>query len=62
MPPPDWEALIEQVADDIVKEHTPAQILKVRGKMYDLLTHCIPPTLILKVGLLELQMVTGWHC
>jgi replication factor C subunit 3/5 len=31
-----------------VSEHTPAQILKVRAKLYDLLTHCIPPTTILK--------------
>ncbi|KAL9054669.1 MAG: hypothetical protein Q9162_004035 [Coniocarpon cinnabarinum] len=48
IPPPDWEALIEQIASDIVAEHTPAQILKVRAKLYDLLTHCIPPTIILK--------------
>lgn len=31
-----------------MSEHTPAQILKVRAKLYDLLTHCIPPTTILK--------------
>jgi len=29
-------------------EHSPAQILKVRAKLYDLLTHCIPPTTIIK--------------
>ena len=48
IPPPDWEALISQVADEIMAEHSPAQILKVRAKLYDLLTHCIPPTTILK--------------
>ncbi|KAG0646348.1 Replication factor C subunit 5 [Hyphodiscus hymeniophilus] len=48
IPPPDWEALISQVAGEIMAEHTPAQILKVRAKLYDLLTHCIPPTTILK--------------
>lgn len=48
--PPDWEALIAQVADDIMVEHTPAQILIVRAKLYDLLSHCIPPTTILKVS------------
>lgn len=32
-------------------EHTPARILLVRAKMYDLLSHCIPPTTILKVYL-----------
>lgn len=29
-------------------EHTPAKILVVRAKLYDLLTHCIPATTILK--------------
>ena len=31
-----------------MEEHTPARILQVRSKLYDLLTHCIPPTTILK--------------
>lgn len=29
-------------------EHTPARILLVRAKLYDLLTHCIPATTVLK--------------
>lgn len=29
-------------------EHTPARILQVRAKLYDLLTHCIPATTILR--------------
>ncbi|KAB8342881.1 hypothetical protein FH972_022478 [Carpinus fangiana] len=48
VPPPDWEALIAQIADEIIEEHTPARILQVRAKLYDLLTHCIPATTILK--------------
>ncbi|KAJ9623426.1 Replication factor C (RF-C) subunit [Taxawa tesnikishii (nom. ined.)] len=48
IPPPDWEALIAQIADEIIAEHTPARILQVRAKLYDLLTHCIPATTILK--------------
>lgn len=40
--------MISQVAGEIMAEHTPANILKVRAKLYDLLTHCIPPTTILK--------------
>lgn len=47
--PPDWEALISVIADEIMAEHTPARILQVRAKLYDLLTHCIPATTILKV-------------
>lgn len=30
-------------------EHSPARILQVRAKFYDLLSHCIPATTILKV-------------
>lgn len=48
IPPPDWEALISQIADDIMAERSPARILEVRAKLYDLLSHCIPPTTILK--------------
>lgn len=48
VPPPDWEALIAQVAEEIMAEHTPARILHVRAKLYDLLSHCIPPTTVLK--------------
>lgn len=51
IPPPDWEALIDVIAKDIVDERTPARILQVRAKLYDLLTHCIPATTILKVPL-----------
>lgn len=49
VPPPDWEALIAQIADEIMAEHSPARILQVRAKLYDLLSHCIPATTILKV-------------
>jgi hypothetical protein len=50
IPPPDWEALIEVIAKEIIEERSPARILQVRAKLYDLLTHCIPATTILKVG------------
>ena len=48
IPPPDWEALISQVADKCIKERSPQMILEVRANLYDLLTHCIPATTILK--------------
>ncbi|KAM0694384.1 hypothetical protein Q7P36_004739 [Cladosporium allicinum] len=48
IPPPDWEALIEVIAKDMIDERSPARILQVRAKLYDLLTHCIPATTILK--------------
>ena len=56
IPPPDWEALISQIAEDIVTERSPARILQVRAKLYDLLTHCIPATTILKVGFQPLPL------
>lgn len=49
IPPPDWEQLIDVIAKEIVDERSPARILQVRAKLYDLLTHCIPATTILKV-------------
>ena len=39
-----------------MEEHSPARILQVRAKLYDLLTHCIPPTTILKT--LTFKLVT----
>ncbi|EXJ54720.1 replication factor C subunit 5 [Cladophialophora yegresii CBS 114405] len=48
IPPPDWELLVEQIARDIIRERSPAMILATRAKLYDLLTHCIPATMILK--------------
>ena len=50
IPPPDWEALVAQIANEIIEEHSPARILQVRAKFYDLLSHCIPATTILKVN------------
>ncbi|KAF2737533.1 P-loop containing nucleoside triphosphate hydrolase protein [Polyplosphaeria fusca] len=48
IPPPDWEALISQIADQIVQERSPARLLQVRAQLYDLLSHCIDPTTIIK--------------
>ncbi len=58
VPPPDWEALIAQIADEIMAEHTPARILQVRAKLYDLLSHCIPPTTVLKVSQAQIRLRT----
>ncbi|KAG8890787.1 hypothetical protein FRB98_004832 [Tulasnella sp. 332] len=45
---PDWETYCMKVADLIVKEQSPAKVLEVRAKLYELLAHCIPPTTIIK--------------
>ncbi|KAL7279098.1 hypothetical protein ACG7TL_006936 [Trametes sanguinea] len=45
---PDWETYCHKVADMIVQEQTPARVMEVRAKLYELLSHCIPPTVVLK--------------
>jgi replication factor C subunit 3/5 len=54
---PDWETYCEKVAEMIVQKQTPEQIHAVRGKLYELLAHCIPPTTILKVCQTEPQTI-----
>ena len=44
----DWEQYVGGIAADILKEQTPACLLKVRGKLYELLTNCIPADVIIK--------------
>lgn len=46
---PDWETYCHKVADLIVQDQSPARVMEVRAKFYELLSHCIPPTVILKV-------------
>ncbi|KAL1711706.1 P-loop containing nucleoside triphosphate hydrolase protein [Schizophyllum commune] len=45
---PDWETYCHKVADLTVAEQSPARVMEVRAKFYELLSHCIPPTVILK--------------
>ncbi|RPB25068.1 P-loop containing nucleoside triphosphate hydrolase protein [Terfezia boudieri ATCC MYA-4762] len=54
--PPDYDALIQTIADELLADHTPARILLVRPKLYDLLTHCITATTILKSLTFKLLM------
>jgi replication factor C subunit 3/5 len=37
-----------KTADLIISEQTPKRLLEVRGKLYELLVHAIPPRLIIK--------------
>ena len=53
IPPSDWEAYIEQISEQIVQERSPARLRQVRDMLYDLITHCIPPTTVIKVGSLR---------
>ncbi|PVF93607.1 P-loop containing nucleoside triphosphate hydrolase protein [Serendipita vermifera] len=45
---PDWETYCHHVADMIIQEQTPNRVMEVRTKLYELLSHCIPPNVVLK--------------
>ncbi|WFC99478.1 Replication factor C (RF-C) subunit [Malassezia yamatoensis] len=45
---PDWQTYCERTADMILSEQTPARVLAVRGRLYELLVHAIPASLIFK--------------
>eukprot|EP01121_Diplochlamys_sp_Union-15-3_P010950 TRINITY_DN3133_c0_g1_i1.p1 TRINITY_DN3133_c0_g1~~TRINITY_DN3133_c0_g1_i1.p1 ORF type:complete len:186 (-),score=21.90 TRINITY_DN3133_c0_g1_i1:27-584(-) len=44
----DWEIFIDQISKEMLEEQSPTKLLHIRGKLYELITHCIPPTLIIK--------------
>ena len=51
----DWEKYIAELARMIAREEqTPEKLLQVRGKFYELLTHCIPASIIIKTLAFEI--------
>ena len=42
----DWEVYLKETAQHIVAEQSPKKLQEVRGRLYELLTHCIPPDVI----------------
>ena len=46
----DWEIYLKQTAIAILQEQTPRKLMEIRSRLYELLTHCIPPDAIF-VGL-----------
>ncbi|KAJ3021670.1 Subunit of heteropentameric Replication factor C (RF-C) [Thoreauomyces humboldtii] len=52
----DWERVIKDIAIAILHEQSPAQLLKVRGSLYELLSHCIPPDIIMKYLAFEILL------
>ncbi|KAJ3190983.1 Replication factor C (RF-C) subunit [Irineochytrium annulatum] len=50
----DWELFIEEMAKHIIQEQTPKRLQEIRGKFYELLTHCISADVILKTLTFEL--------
>lgn len=49
---PDWEVYLRDTANMIVQQQSPRRLFEVRGRLYELLTHCIPPDVIMR-GLLQ---------
>lgn len=45
---PDWEIHLRETANLIVSEQSPQRLLEVRQRIYELLTRCIPPEMIVK--------------
>ncbi|KAL0074581.1 putative subunit of DNA replication factor C (RF-C) [Phycomyces blakesleeanus] len=50
----DWEHAISNIADGILQEQAVSRVLSVRGALYDLLSHCIEGTAIIKYLTLNL--------
>ena len=50
----DWEIYLKQTAQAILQEQTPRKLMEVRSRIYELLTHCIPPDAIF-VGLTKVR-------
>lgn len=45
---PDWEMKISQIANQIIKEQSPQSLLNCRSNFYELLTHAIPTSVIMR--------------
>lgn len=46
---PDWEVYLRETGQKMVSEQSPKALLEVRGRIYELLSHCIAPEMIIKV-------------
>ncbi|KAJ2333531.1 Subunit of heteropentameric Replication factor C (RF-C), partial [Coemansia sp. RSA 2671] len=47
-PLPEWEEYIRKTAHAAIQAQTPAQLMAIRKQLYEVLTHCIPASTILK--------------
>ncbi|KAI9550505.1 hypothetical protein GHT06_006741 [Daphnia sinensis] len=51
---PDWEVYLRETGQKMVSEQSPKALLEVRGRIYELLSHCIAPEMIIKKLLREI--------
>ncbi|KAK2720826.1 replication factor C subunit 3-like [Artemia franciscana] len=54
---PDWETFLKETGQKIVREQSVRCLVETRARLYELLTHCIPPEVIFR-GLLK-EMVSS---
>jgi len=50
----DWEEYVGQIAMQIIEEQSPKRLMEVRARLYELLSHCIPPETVFKALTVEL--------
>uniref|UniRef100_A0A8C2I0A6 Replication factor C subunit 3 n=1 Tax=Cyprinus carpio TaxID=7962 RepID=A0A8C2I0A6_CYPCA len=61
IPETDWEVYLRETANAIVSQQSPQRLLEVRARLYELLTHCIPPEVIMKGLVTELLSNCDGH-
>merc|ERR1712060_576376 len=44
----DWELYVKVIAEELVEEQSPKRLLKIRGRLYELLVNCIPSTVVFR--------------
>uniref|UniRef100_A0A183B1V7 Replication factor C subunit 3 n=1 Tax=Echinostoma caproni TaxID=27848 RepID=A0A183B1V7_9TREM len=47
---PDWQVFLAETASAILSEQSPRKIMEVRNRLYELLCHCIPADVIMRVS------------
>jgi len=45
---PDWEVYLRETAHKMMQEQSPKRLLEIRGRLHELLVHCIPPDVIIR--------------
>lgn len=47
---PEWACYLKETAARIIQEQSPKRLLEVRGRLYEMLAHCIPADVIMRVS------------
>lgn len=44
----DWELYLKEIVREILEEQSPKRLYQIRGRLFELLTNCIPPSVIMR--------------